>query len=126
VQWANGGSSTVVVFSPKPLGTDTYYTVLWESGQPNHLRFQIDGQTVQTATAAFVPDAGYSYGITTTLANQMPGGTSTHERFYDTHIYYSGSWRNMNGAVFNPGTSYFGTLKVNTLTLEIWDKACST
>jgi hypothetical protein len=111
-------------WSPKPAGQYSYYTVLWNNS-PGNWTFQVDGATVQIATAYFSPDASQIMGEIHTLASQMPGGSgsSAHEWFADAHVYTT-SWITYSGTSTGNQT-YWNSVKSTSTADYIYDKACS-
>jgi hypothetical protein len=114
-------------FAPSTVGTDHYYTVLWNGTIfGNSVTFEKDGSTLWgPAGVGFdTPNYGFVGGVIHTKAAQMPGAVTNHERMYDTNIWYSGAWHAFDGLMtFDP--TYWGGTKLTTKNYEIWDKACN-
>ena len=127
VQWLTGGVVRNRIFNPDTVGTDHYFTVLWNGSIfGNTVTFQRDGANLSGPwnVGSDTPNYGFVGGVIHTKAAQMPGGVSTHVRMYDTNIWFSGAWQAFDGLMtFDP--TYWGGTKLTTKNYEIWDKACS-
>src|SRR5579875_206340 len=109
---ANCGSGPCgyAIGSPS-VGAHNTYTVLFNNCASNKVNFEENGSGVGPCQAVdFTPNAASSGGGIYTLANQMPGGTSTKETITGAEEYSNGTWHSyMNNAVHNTnGSSYFG------------------
>lgn len=125
-RYAGSSPDTWTYTSNQPaVGNYTYYTTLYDPGS-GKFSFKVDNSTYRQETVTFVPDRADVSAETTSPSVQMPGSTAENEAFFDTSIYYSGSWSTFSGSVVvtNSGwhaTSgpWYGTL------LYTRDKACA-
>jgi hypothetical protein len=123
-QWTKNNTWYTNFYSPKPVNTYTYYTVLWDNLP--RWTFQVAGVTVGLVAASFSPDASQVMGEIHTLSSQMPGGSgsSNHEWFSDTHVY-STQWINYDGTPTGNQT-YWTSVKSSSTGDYTYDKACTT
>lgn len=123
-EWTHDGTFTQHTFPPEPQDQYTTYTVLY-GYQPGDFTFQLADKTIDTAAADFTPNEGQQYGELWTKASQMPGSTTGHEDFNDSHIYYGGIWQGFDGTQDNGGhPQWFGNSYENSESLDIWDVDC--
>lgn len=127
VEYQVGSSHTYYGLSHETVGTDIYYTVLWQAGGPNKISFQRSGVTVigPVGVGSYTPTYAVARGGIHSLATQMPGGSTSRELLYDTNIWYNGAWRAFDGILQTSSTTYFGAIKVNTRDYQIQDNSCS-
>jgi len=107
----------------QPTESYTYYTVLYD-GQGN-VSFQVAGTTIESVVITWVPGSAATDGEIETLASQMPGSSSDHEVFYDTHLYENGAWEPFSGTQVNYDTNNFGTTYTQPYVASAWDRKCA-
>ena len=127
VEYQTGSTHHAYGFNSETVGSDIYYTVLWQAGLPNRISFQRSGSTLigPVGVGGYSPTGAEVLGEIHTAKSQMPGTTSSHELFYDTNIYYSGAWRAFDGITFQTNSTYHLAAKVTTKNYEIYDRNCS-
>jgi hypothetical protein len=130
VQYTYLGVAYTFHYAPEPEGQFSRYTNLFDPGvypNPPTWTFQVNGVTKKTISSLqWTPTEGQVSGELHTLASQMPGGTNAHQIFWGMKMYYSGAWRDFNGAPVAMNGQYFGRTPTNPTTVgEIWDKACT-
>jgi hypothetical protein len=109
---ASGGDDGLQCFSrnngstpaeaPEPLGTYTYYTVLWDK-EPGSFTFYVNGHLAGKWRAPFTPNVALAIGETHAPDSQMPGDAAVPEVFSDVHVYRDGGWRNFAPTI-GPGS----------------------
>jgi hypothetical protein len=110
-------------FSPKPINSQSYYTVLFNN-TPGEFTYEVNNSVIDASTASFTPNEGFVSAETHTKSDQMAGGYNQNEYFNDTHMYYSGGWHNFSGTVENDLPSDYGDSVPSGTQLLIWDRAC--
>jgi hypothetical protein len=122
-QTFNGsGQPRTEMYAPDGVNTSSYYTTLYNNPSGD-FGFYKDGKLIDSTHAAWTPNEGQNFGEAKSTADQMAGGYQNPETFGDTHIYYSGGWHSFNGTSAMT-KSYYGGLKIDAYTMQIWDDAC--
>jgi hypothetical protein len=91
LQCFSRNNGTTAAQTPEPLGTYTYYTVLW-SNEPDSFTFYVNGQRVAKWRAPFVPNFAIAVGEIHSTLSQMPGDATVPEVFSDVHVFRNGAW----------------------------------
>ena len=128
-QYRLSSTSSLAFFTApaQPLYTWTYYTVWYDRKYPGKLTFQVNGSTIATRTnVQWVPRYSDAFGQITTQANQMPGGYADLSEFWDTHLWFNGSFKAYQGSQYSSDWNKFGNvLDGGSYNLSIWDFACA-
>jgi hypothetical protein len=120
-QWTKNNTWYTNFWSPQPVNTYTYYTVLWDNLP--RWTFQVGGTTISQVSASFSPNASQVMGEIHTLASQMPGGSGLNEWFSDTHLW-TNQWIAYDGTPTGDQT-YWVSGKYSSTGDWTYDKACS-
>ncbi len=121
--WTKNGVWYNNFWSPQPVNSYTYYTVLWDNLP--EWKFQVNGTTISQVSASFTPDASQVMGEIHSLSSQMPGGSgsSSHEWFSDTHLWTT-QWVAYDGTSTGNQT-YWTSVKSSTTGDYTYAKACT-
>jgi hypothetical protein len=115
-------------FNSEPVGTFTRYAIYYNTSNGEYV-FHIDGNIVDAWTGPFNPDRYWMFGETHDWADQMPGGTNTHEVFKEAY-YYTGSSLNQHTqtapiTISSNKPVQWGATNPSAGRYEIWDKVCT-
>lgn len=84
------------------------------------------GVNLKSANVSWSPNQARQYSVVSTIANQMPGGTTDTQTFADAHIRVGGLEVPFDGAASNPNYGIWGlSIPAGGLTMSTWDKACT-
>lgn len=119
-------------FSPYPVGSYIYYTVLKDNVPGKFTFWANNGLLPLSISATFTPNRGEISGEINNKASQMPGGTSDAQGFFEMKIWHSGQWNDFQGIMSDHGATLGGTDPANGSMAYyngtqgyIWDPLCS-
>jgi hypothetical protein len=113
------------MLSPSSLGSSPAYKITYSAST---FYYFVDGTSVDTdSVPGWGGCEGQTFGEVTSLANQMPGGYNSHEPITSDQVRRNdtNTWYYMDGNTSTERSDLFGTAKVSSTRVEIWDKACA-